>query len=145
MQLSEHFSLDELCFSETAARHGLDNVPSDPTTLANLKRLANELEKIQLLLGNPLHINSAYRSLPVNTLLGSKPTSFHTKGLAADITCAAYGGPRAVVDKIIASNIEYDQIIWEFGAWCHIGFPENGKAPRKQKLTINHSGTSEFK
>lgn len=145
MQLSEHFSLDELCFSETAARHGLNNIPSDPIILANLKRLAGELEKVRLLLGNPIHINSAYRSLPVNTLVGSKPTSYHPKGLAADITCAAYGGPRAVVDKIIFSDIEYDQIIWEFDSWCHIGFPEEGKAPRKQKLIINKFGTSEFK
>jgi len=145
MQLSEHFSLDELCFSETAARHALNNIPTDLVILNNLKRLASELEKVRMLLGHPIHINSAYRSLPVNALVGSKPTSYHPKGLAADITCAAYGGPRAVVDKIIFSDIAYDQIIWEFDSWCHIGFPEYGKAPRKQKLIINKFGTSEFK
>jgi hypothetical protein len=145
MQLSEHFSLDELCFSETAARHALNNIPSNQVILDNLKRLASELEKIRVLLGHPLHINSAYRAPIVNGLVGSKPTSYHPKGLAADITCAAFGNPKAIVEVIIASDIEYDQIIWEFDSWCHIGFPEIGKVPRKQKLTINKFGTSEFK
>jgi len=145
MQISEHFTLEELTFSDTAARHNINNVPTDPKILANLNRLAMELEKIRTLLGYPIHINSAYRSLPVNALVGSKPTSYHVKGLASDIVCPAFGSPRAIVEAIIASNIEYDQIIWEFNSWCHIGFAEVGATPRKQKLIINASGTSIFK
>jgi hypothetical protein len=145
MQLSEHFSLEELTFSDTAARHGIDNVPTDDETLNNLTRLAKELENVRQLLGFPIHINSAFRSLSVNALVGSKPTSYHTKGLAADIVCPQFGTPKDIVQKIIDSDIEYDQIIWEFNSWCHIGFAQEGQEPRKQKLTINKDGTTLFK
>ena len=145
MQLTAHFNLEELTFSDTAARHNINNVPTDPKIIDNLTKLALQLEKVRTLLGYPIHINSAYRCLPVNTLVGSKPTSYHVKGLAADIVCPTFGSPRAIVEAIIASDIEYDQIIWEFNSWCHIGFAEDGATPRKQKLIINSSGTSQFK
>ena len=145
MQISEHFSLEELTASEVAARHNLNNIPTDPVVLTNLKILAEQLEKVRLLLGHPIHVNSAYRAPAVNAIVGSKPTSYHVKGLAADIVCPAFGTPRDIVEAIINSDIRYDQIIWEFNSWCHIGFAMAGMVPRRQKLTINASGTSEYK
>ena len=71
MNISKHFTLEELIASETADRHGLDNTP-DADILANLTILASHLEELRTILGYPIHINSAYRSLAVNTLLGSK-------------------------------------------------------------------------
>ena len=97
------------------------------------------------MLGHPIHINSAYRSPAVNALVGSRPTSYHIKGLAADIVCPSFGTPRDIVNAIIKSDIRYDQIIWEYNNWCHIGFASAGMVPRKQQLTINASGTSEYK
>ena len=137
--ISKHFLLEELITSETADRHGLDNTPND-YVLKNLTVLANHLEEVRTLLGYPIHINSAYRSLAVNALLGSKPTSAHTKGLAADIVCPQFGTPKDIVDAIISSGIQYDQVILEFDNWCHIGFCEG--TPRLQKLIINKTGTS---
>jgi len=139
MNISKHFTLEELIASETADRHGLDNTP-DADILANLTILASHLEELRTILGYPIHINSAYRSLAVNTLLGSKPTSAHVKGLAADIVCPQFGTPKDIVNAVISSNIQYDQVILEFDNWCHIGFSTN--KPRLQKLIINKTGTS---
>lgn len=143
MKLTPHFTLEELYASEIADRLNIDNMPSDPVILNNLKFLADNLEKVRSLLGKPIHINSAYRSPFVNATLGSKPTSAHTKGLAADIVCPAYGSPRDIVICIMGSDIVYDQLILEFDRWVHIAF--NKENPRKQKLIIDKSGTRTFK
>lgn len=143
MKLTPHFTLKELYDSEIADRHNIDNMPDDPVILNNLKFLADNLEKVRSLLGKPMHINSGYRSLLVNAKLGSRPTSAHTKGLAADFVCPAYGSPRDIVIRIMDSDIVYDQLILEFDRWVHIAF--NKENPRKQKLIIDKSGTRTFK
>lgn len=143
-QLTEHFSFEELTFSETALRHNIKNIPLDGTTQRNLQRLAENLEKVRNVLGHPIRISSGYRNSLVNSLVGSKPTSYHVKALAADFTCPDFGSVRDVVDKIIASEIQYDQVIWEFDSWCHIGFAEESATPRREALKINKSGTSHY-
>jgi len=138
---SPHFSLDELTFSETAERKGIDNTPNDDV-LDNLYITAMEMENVRELLGNnPILISSGYRNLELNTLLGSKPTSAHIRGLACDFTCPKFGDPDDIVDAIFGSDIQYDQIILEFDKWVHIAFPENGKSARKKALIINKKGT----
>jgi hypothetical protein len=141
MKLTDHFTFEELTASEIADRHGIDNTPTSPLILTNLKTLAKGLEDVRTLLGGPITILSGYRSLMVNSLLGSRPTSQHPKGLAADIICPSFGTPKEIVDKIIASNIQYDQLIWEFTRWVHISFCEEGYKPRKQVLIIDSKGT----
>jgi len=143
-QLTPHFSLEELYASEIADRNNVDNKPTDYVVLDNLQFLAERLEEVRNVLQHPIHVNSAYRCLLVNGMLGSKPTSAHTKGLAADIVSPSFGGPRDIVNAIIASNIQYDQVILEFDRWCHIGFAEKDKAPRLQKLIIDKSGTRNY-
>ena len=143
-QLTPHFTLEELFASEIADRQNLDNKPTDSVILNNLQTLAERLEDVRTILHNPIHVNSAYRCLAVNELLGSKPTSAHTKGLAADIICPTFGTPRDIVLAIIASPLQYDQVILEFDRWCHVGFAPQGQAPRLQKLIIDRSGTRLF-
>ena len=143
MKLTPHFTLEELYKSEIADRHNIDNMPDDPVILNNLKFLADNLEKVRSLLGKPIHINSGYRSPLVNAKLGSRPTSAHTKGLAADFISPAFGSPRDIIIRILASDIVYDQIILEFDRWVHIAFSKDN--PRKQKLIIDKSGTRTFK
>jgi len=145
MNLSPHFTLKELTASEIADRHGIDNIPSDPSIIANLKILAKGLEHVRTLLNKPILVNSAYRCIHVNQLLGSKPTSQHTKGLAADIISPAFGSPSEIISKIASSIIEYDQVILEFDRWIHISFCEEGKKPRKQALIINTKGTRQYR
>jgi hypothetical protein len=140
LKLTEHFTLEELTASEIAVRNGLDNTPN-PLVLNNLKTLAKGLEDVREVLGRPIIINSGYRSLVVNQLLGSKPTSQHTKGLAADFICPSFGSPKDIIKKIVFSDIQYDQVILEFDRWVHISFCEEGYKPRKQALIIDSKGT----
>jgi hypothetical protein len=77
-------------------------------------------------------------------MLGSKPTSAHVRGLAADIICPSFGSPVDIVNAIISSGIQYDQVILEYDRWCHIGFAEEGKEPRLEQLIIDKEGTRRY-
>jgi uncharacterized protein YcbK (DUF882 family) len=144
MNLSPNFTLDELTASQTAARKGLDNTPN-ATEVANLVRVASLLEEVRALLNKPILINSGFRSKAVNDAVGSRDTSQHRIGCAADIRVPGMT-PREVVEACIAANIGYDQIIEEFGSWTHISVPNTAStAPRRQALTIDRQGTRPFK
>ena len=136
MNLSPHFTLEELTHTD---HRTLDNTPNE-TELANLQRLAEFLETVKTLLGGkPIMVNSAFRSKAVNDAVGSKDTSQHRIGCAADIRVPGLT-PDEVVKAIIASGIGYDQVIREFDRWTHISITNAG-APRKQALIIDKSGT----
>jgi hypothetical protein len=137
MKLSEHFTLEEFISSETAARKLINNYP-DPQSLGNLKRIAEKMEQVRALLGKPIQITSGYRCSALNKLIGSKPTSKHVQGLACDFKCPEFGTPKQIVEAIQCSDIDFDQLIFEFGSWVHFGL---GAANRKQVLTINEFGT----
>jgi uncharacterized protein YcbK (DUF882 family) len=144
MNLSPHFTLDELTASQTAARKGLDNTPN-ATEVANLVRVAALLEEVRALLNKPILINSGFRSKQVNDAVGSRDTSQHRLGCAADIRVSGMT-PREVVEACIKANIGYDQIIEEFGSWTHISVPNTAStAPRRQALVIDRQGTRPFK
>ena len=144
MQLTPNFTLDELTASESAERNGWDNTPND-AELENLKRLADFLEQVKAVLGGkPIMINSAFRSKMVNDSVGSKDTSQHRIGCAADIRVPGMT-PDEVVRKVIASGIGYDQVIREFDRWTHISVPNSvDTSPRKQALIIDKAGTRQF-
>ena len=143
MKLSPNFTLEELTHSEIAERLGLNNTP-DAIITANLTRLARFLEEVRRVVGRPIMVNSAYRSPKVNEAVGSKPTSQHCNGCAADIKVPGLT-PNDVVNFVIKSNIEYDQVIREFDSWVHISIPNNfADKPRKQVLIIDKSGTRPF-
>jgi uncharacterized protein YcbK (DUF882 family) len=144
MNLTPHFTLDELTASETAERNGWDNSPND-AELANLKRLADFLEQVKVVMGGkPIMISSGLRTKKVNDAVGSKDTSQHRLGCAADFKVPGVT-PDEVCRKIIASGIGYDQIIREFDRWVHISVPSSvDTAPRKQALIIDNKGTRPF-
>jgi len=144
MNITPHFTLDELTSSETAERNGWDNTPND-AELANLTRLADMLEQVKVVLGGkPIMVNSAFRSKKVNDAVGSKDTSQHRIGCAADIRVPGMT-PDEVVRKIVASGIAYDQIIREFDRWTHISVPSSmDTTPRRQALIIDKAGTRQF-
>jgi uncharacterized protein YcbK (DUF882 family) len=143
MQLSEHFTLEELTRSEVAERKGLDNTPN-ALEVSNLVRLAGLLEEVRSLLNKPIMLNSGFRSKAVNDSVGSRDTSQHRIGCAADIRVPGMT-PKQVVEAVIASNIGYDQIIEEFGSWTHISVPDTAaRPPRKQALIIDKAGTRIF-
>tara|TARA_R110000868_G_scaffold222924_1_gene474746 strand:+ start:85 stop:513 length:429 start_codon:yes stop_codon:yes gene_type:complete len=141
MQLSEHFSLEELTHTD---HREFDNTPTD-TELANLVRLANFLEEVKVVLNNkPIMINSAFRSKQVNDAVGSKDTSQHRIGCAADIRVPGMT-PDEVVRAVIGSKLPYDQVIREFDRWTHISVPNHSAdKPRQKALIIDKAGTRIF-
>ena len=141
MNLTEHFTLEELTHTD---HREFDNEPND-AELENIKRLAEFLEKVKTVLGGkPIMVNSAFRSKQVNDAVGSKDTSQHRIGCAADIRVPAMT-PDQVVRAVIASGIGYDQVIREFDRWTHISVPNQAdETPRKQALIIDKQGTRVF-
>jgi uncharacterized protein YcbK (DUF882 family) len=137
-QLSVHFTLDELTHTD---HRQFDNTPNATETV-NLIRLAGLLEDVKILLGGkPIMVNSAFRSEAVNNAVGSRNTSQHRIGCAADIRVPGVT-PDEVVKAVIASGIGYDQVIREFDRWTHISVPNTkDMTPRRQALIIDKSGT----
>ena len=133
--MTPHFTLAELTHTD---HRSLNNTPN-PGELANLQRLAEFLEVVKTTLGGkPVMINSAFRSKAVNDAVGSKDTSQHRLGLAADFRVPGMS-PDAVVRALLA--LPYDQIIREYDAWTHISISDK---PRRQALIIDRQGTRAF-
>jgi len=141
MNLSEHFTFEELTHTD---HREFSNEPNESET-ENLKRLAAFLEQVKTVLGGkPIMVNSAFRSKEVNDAVGSKDTSQHRIGCAADIRVPGMT-PDEVVKAVIASGLDYDQIIREFDRWTHISVPNKKDTPaRKQALIIDKTGTRAY-
>lgn len=129
MQLSENFSLEELTI--TQHRH-VSNTPT-PDALEHLKLTAAMLEQVRALLGGkPIIVSSGFRSMQLNTLVGGQPNSAHLRGYAADFICPQFGTPEEVCKAIRASDMKFDQLIWE-GTWTHLSCDPK---MRRQVLTM---------
>ena len=139
--MTPHFTFEELTHTD---HRTLDNTPNE-TEQANIQRLAEFLEAVKTLLGGkPIMVNSAFRSKAVNDAVGSKDTSQHRIGCAADIRVPGMT-PDQVVRAIIASDLGFDQVIREFDRWTHISIPNQASgSPRKQALIIDKAGTRVF-
>jgi zinc D-Ala-D-Ala carboxypeptidase len=139
MNLSAHFTLDELVRSQTAARMGIDNTPS-AAIIDNLRLACVGLEKVRHILGdNPLQISSGYRCPDLNRAIGGVPNSAHAQGFAIDFTCDAYGTPFAIAKRLSQyyAELRFDQLIYEFQDWVHIAFD-----PRARGDTLSiHKGS----
>ena len=144
MNLSPNFTLEELTRSETAARNEWDNTPNE-AEIENLKRLAALLQQVKTAVGGkPVMINSGFRSKKVNDAVGSKDSSQHRLGCAADIRVPGMT-PKQVVDACITAQVPFDQIILEFDSWTHISVTNTPDgAPRGQKLIIDRQGTRPY-
>lgn len=140
MKLSEHLDLSEVIRSESAKRNGISNMPT-PEHIENFKLLAEKVfEPIRNNFRCPIHISSGYRSKELNTLVGGSATSQHCTAEAIDVDMD--GSPNGVTNKMvfdfIKANLEFDQLIWEFGTdanpdWVHVSYESTGKQ-RKQVL-----------
>lgn len=143
MQLSEHFTLDELCYSDTAIRNGINNLAPDDVH-DNLRRLCVLLEQVRKVIARPIRINSGYRSFALNQLVKGQPTSQHLVGCAADIRIDGMT-PDEVCQAIKYSDIQFDQLIREFDSWTHISVPNSpNMTPRNQMLIIDKLGTRPY-
>jgi zinc D-Ala-D-Ala carboxypeptidase len=138
MKLSAHFDLAEFTRSESAKREGLDNTPT-AEHLENIKILCEKvLEPIRLRYGS-INISSGYRGKMLNHFIGGSVNSDHCVGRAADIDMddSGSGVTNTEIFNYIKDNLDYDQLIWEFGNkvrpdWVHVGYRLG--ANRKQTL-----------
>jgi zinc D-Ala-D-Ala carboxypeptidase len=140
MQLSKHLSLAEVTRSDSAKRNGISNEPT-AEHLENFKLLAEKVfEPIREHFKVPIHISSGYRSAALNKKIGGSLTSQHCQGEAIDIDMdgSPSGVTNAKVFNYIKDNLNFDQLIWEFGTssnpdWVHVSYESTGKQ-RKQIL-----------
>ena len=127
-----NFTFKELVKTDT----GLDNMPNDMNVVKNLARLAQFLQAIRNELHLPIVITSGYRSKEVNEAVGGVLSSYHVKGLAADIKCADMDKLLAVLHSHL---MEIDQLGIYYNStsqlWFHVGIPEDGSLPRNQIFT----------
>ena len=139
--MTPNFTLAELTVTD---HREFKNEPN-PTEIKNLQRLAGLLEQVKSILGGvPIMVNSAFRSQEVNDAVGSKDTSQHRVGCAADIRVPGMA-PDAVVKAVIAAKLPFDQLIREFDRWTHISVPNDPKGkPRGQVLIIDSKGTRPY-
>jgi len=153
MNLTPNFTLEELTHTD---HRTLDNTPTEHekcivngkemlvNAVENMPRLADFLEQLKVVLGGkPIMVNSAFRSEAVNDAVGSSNKSDHRRGCAADIRVPGMT-PDEVTRAIIASSLEYEQVIREFDRWTHVAIPMIGSAARKSKLIIDKTGTRPF-
>jgi hypothetical protein len=136
MNLTEHFTLEELVFSYTAVRLNIYNTPSSKV-VDHLGVLSRGLEEVRKILNAPMRIDSGYRSPKLNEVVGGVPNSAHISGYAADFICPQFGTPLEIVKRVVAeSGFDFDQIIQE-GTWVHLSF---APAMRRDILTAHFSG-----
>ena len=139
--LTKNFTLEELTHTD---HREFSNEPNE-SEKANLVRLAVFLEQVKELLGGkPIMVNSAFRSKAVNDAVGSKDSSQHRVGCAADLRVPGMT-PDDVVKAVIASDLQFDQVIREFDRWTHISVPNHpDDKPRRQALIIDKQGTRAY-
>jgi D-alanyl-D-alanine dipeptidase len=151
MQLSEHLSLAEVTRSETAKRNGVSNMPTEAHT-ANFKLLAEKVfEPIRNHFGKPIHISSGYRSAALNEKVGGASSSQHCTGEAIDIDMdgSSHGITNKMVFDYIKNNLEFDQLIWEFGTdanpdWVHVSYESTGKQRKQILKAIKKGGATSY-
>ena len=151
MKLSEHLDLAEVIKSDSAKRKGLSNMPT-PEHLENFKKLAeNIFEPIRKHFGVPIHISSGYRSKELNTLIGGSLTSQHCSGEAIDIDMdgSANGVTNKMVFDFIKDNLNFDQLISEFGTkdapdWVHVSWETTGKQRKEVLRAVKKSGITKY-
>lgn len=127
MQLTQHFTLEELTSSSIAKQLGIDNTPA-PDIVENLQALCrNVLEPARLRFGAPIYITSGYRCPQLNKAVGGKPTSQHQYGEAADLQVKGVANLRRLYN--ILDNISHDQLLYESNGktqWIHVSFRHVG-------------------
>lgn len=153
MQLSANLSLAEVIKSSTAKRLGIDNTPT-PEHLANLKLVAqNIFQPIREHFQKPINVSSGYRSKALNDATpGSSATSQHCSGEALDLDQDSMntGITNKMVFDYIKNNLNFDQLIWEFGTdtnpdWVHVSYESTGRQRKQILKAVRVNGKTTYK
>ena len=149
MQLSKHFELAEFTRSSTAKRAGISNMPTD-AHLENIKLLCEKiLEPIRVHFARPIILSSGYRSSALNRAVGGSSSSQHCSGEAADIDMDGTNVTNAQIFNYIKDNLEFDQLIWEFGTdsnpdWVHVSYESNGRQRKQILRAVKKNGSTSY-
>ena len=149
-KISKHISYKEATRSNTAIRRGIDNIP-DVEELENMKLIAEKVFKpLRKWVGGPIKINSFYRSPELNVAIGGSKKSQHCHGQAIDIDDTYGHRSNASMFKHIRYNMDYDQIIWEFGddknpAWVHVSYVSEEKNRHRCLQAYKENGKTKYK
>ena len=140
-KISKHISYKEATHSNYAKKHKIANKPSSDD-IENMELLAEKVfEPLREWVDAPIKVNSMFRSVELNSALKGAPRSSHMKGQAFDIT--SFGGKTNLeMFHYIKDNLDFDQLIWEFGAepkWLHVSYVSE-KENRKQILVTKRLG-----
>lgn len=149
MKLSNNLDLSEVTRSESAKRNGISNMPTEEH-IENFKLLAeNVFEPVREWVGGPVHLSSGYRSKELNAKIGGSSSSQHCKGEAIDIDMDGSSSEvtNADVFNYIKDNLQFDQLIWEFGDdsnpdWVHVSFSKTKNRKQILKATKLNGKTS---
>ncbi len=148
--ISKHISYKEATRSNTALRRGIENIP-DVEELENMKLIAEKVfEPLRKWVGGPIKINSFYRSPELNVAIGGSKKSQHCHGQAIDIDDTYGHRSNASMFKHIRYNMDYDQIIWEFGdeknpAWVHVSYVSEEKNRHRCLQAYKENGKTKYK
>lgn len=127
----KHFTIDELCRSDTARSRGIDNTPTEEVRKNLTELVGNVLDPLREWYGKPIYINSGYRCPALNKAVGGVASSQHLTGQAADIDVNDRAENRRLM-KHIEDNLDFDQLIWENGgAWVHVSYRPDGRNRRQ--------------
>ena len=149
MQLSKHFELAEFTRSSTAKRAGISNMPTD-AHLENIKLLCEKiLEPIRVHFARSIILSSGYRSSALNRAVGGSSSSQHCSGEASDIDMDGTNVTNAQIFNYIKDNLEFDQLIWEFGTdsnpdWVHVSYESNGRQRKQILRAVKKNGSTSY-
>ena len=149
-RISEHVSFKEGVKSHTATRLNIDNIPRE-LDLINMKTIAEEVfEPLRKFVGGPITINSFYRSPKLNSAIGGSTSSQHCKGCAFDIDDKYGYKTNAEMFKYIQCNLDYDQMIWEFGDvnnpdWVHVSYVSEDVNRRRCLIAYKENNKTKYK
>lgn len=162
--MTAHFTIKELCDSDTAERMGIDNHAPPPMVLSNLYATMEGMERVRALLNNPVFVTSGFRCERLEKELTKKDfarwcgarglhpdddswaayfaTKAHPRGWAVDFKCPGFGTPKQVAAAIAASDLRFDQCIEE-GSWVHISFDPKMRR-QALKAVFDANGTPSY-
>jgi zinc D-Ala-D-Ala carboxypeptidase len=151
MKLSKNLWLSEVTKSNTATRKGIDNSPTD-LHIANLKYLAEKIfQPIREHFGCPIFVSSGYRSKALNEAIGGSQRSFHSHGMALDLDMDNKASKISNTDifNFIKDNLEYTELIWEFGDedkpdWVHVAIAKGRENEKNAKVAYREDGKAKY-
>ena len=149
-KISKHISYREGVYSTTATRLGLDNTPNSEQ-LANMELVAKEIfEPLRAWVNGPIKINSFFRSPKLNKAIGGSSKSQHCKGQAIDIDDTLKRSSNAAMYRFIKNNLDFDQMIWEFGDddnpdWVHVSYVSKKDNRNRCLKAYRKNGKTKYK